>query len=324
MEPELGRVPARNLSVGQVGEWLVWTHLAATSGGDLHTFLPLDDRGIDGIVHRLSTDRFARVQVKGRAVHEYRGLHFQVLEDELADDRSAVVAVLVDLAGVQLGEYALVVPAPVFRELAHRHVDSDRVAYDATVRFPPPSDSPWAPWCGHLSEMGERLLPPAPAAAEAVRHRDVAAAKRMGYRAEMELLRRAADCQRLNVFKAFPDLEPNEYVLYDIVSRELAGIQVKSVTFRPGVNDAHLTVYRPALRPSPLTWFVIFLEEEGQMQFMPHCAVVPSEVVARHLSSRGEHGDLDITRGLTGRMAEWRVPLADLGTRLGELTAPRA
>lgn len=126
------------------------------------------------------------------------------------------------------------------------------------------------------------------------------------------------------MFKAFPDLEPNEYVLYDIVSRELAGIQVKSVTFRPGVNDTHLTVYRPALRPSPLTWFVIFLEEEGQTQFMPHCAVVPSEVVARRLSSSGEHGDLDITRGLTGRMAEWRVPLADLGARLGELTAPRS
>jgi hypothetical protein len=28
-------------------------------------------------------------------------------------------------------------------------------------------------------------------------------------------------------------------------------------------------------------------------------------------------------RGLTGRMAEWRVAVDDLGARLGELTAPR-
>jgi hypothetical protein len=150
----------------------------------------------------------------------------------------------------------------------------------------------------------------------------------------MEFIRRAADCERLNVFKAFPDLEPNEYLLYDIASREIAGIQVKSVTFPTGANEAQVSVYRPALRPSPLTWFVIFLEDEGQAAFLledegqaaflPHCAVVPSEVVAGYLAGGGVDGKLAITHGLTGRMAEWRVAVADLGARLGELTAPRA
>jgi hypothetical protein len=111
---ELEPVRVHNLAVGPVAEWLVWTRLVATSGGDLHVFLPLDDRGVDGIVHRISTDSFARVQVKGRSVHRYRGIEVQVREDELADDRAVVVVVAVDLVGVQLGALALIVPAPAF------------------------------------------------------------------------------------------------------------------------------------------------------------------------------------------------------------------
>jgi hypothetical protein len=114
-----------------------------------------------------------------------------------------------------------------------------------------------------------------------------------------------------------------EYLLYDIASREIAGIQVKSVTFPTGAGEAQVSVYRPALRPSPLTWFVILLEDEGQTAFLPDCAVVPSEAVAGYLAGGGVDGKLAITHGLTGRMAEWRVPVAALGARLGELTAPR-
>jgi hypothetical protein len=319
---EVEPVRVRNLSVGQVGEWLVWTRLVATSGGGLHVFLPLDDRGVDGIVHRISTDGFARVQVKGRSLHRYRGIEIQVRADELVDDRAVVVAVEVDLPNVQLGEYALVADVPAFRRLAHRHAGKERDAYDAEITMPPPAGSPWAPWCVRVDEIGNRLLPPSAAPAVGPRV-DVVAGKRLGYRAEMEFIRRAADCERLNVFKAFPDLEPNEYLLYDIASREIAGIQVKSVTFPTGAGEAQVSVYRPALRPSPLTWFVILLEDEGQTAFLPHCAVVPSEVVAGYLAGGGVDGKLAITHGLTGRMAEWRVAVADLGPRLGELTAPR-
>jgi hypothetical protein len=319
--PELEPVRVHSLAVGQVAEWLVWTRLVATSGGDLHVFLPLDDRGVDGIVHRISTDSFARVQVKGRSAHRYRGIEVQVREDELADDRAVVVVVAVDLAGAQLGAHALIVPTPVFRELAHRHVDRDRVAYDAEVAMPPPPGSPWAPWCLNVEQIGERLLPAA-AGPSAEPRGDVIASKRLGYRAEMEFLRRAADCTRINVFKAFPDLEPNEYLTYNVATREIAGIQVKSVSFAAGANEAQISVYRPALRPSPVTWFVILLEEEGETAFLPHCAVVPSEMVARYLAGNEPGGKLAVTRLLTGRLARWRVPLTELGARLAQLTSP--
>jgi hypothetical protein len=233
------------------------------------------------------------------------------------------VVVAVDLVAVQLGALALAVPVPVFRELAHRHVDRDRVAYDAEVTMPPPPGSPWTPWCVSIDQIGERLLP-APAAPLAEPRRDVIASKRLGYRAEMEFLRRAADCTRLNVFKAFPDLEPNEYLIYNVATREIAGIQVKSVSFAAGANEAQVSVYRPALRPSAVTWFVILLEDEGETDFLPHCAVVPSEMVARYLAGNEPHGKLAITRLLTGRLARWRVPLTELGARLTQLTSPHS
>lgn len=58
-EPQPVHARAYDLAIGQIAEWLVWTQLVATSLGDLHVFLPLKDQGIDGIVHRTSTDEYA-------------------------------------------------------------------------------------------------------------------------------------------------------------------------------------------------------------------------------------------------------------------------
>jgi hypothetical protein len=103
------------------------------------------------------------------------------------------------------------------------------------------------------------------------------------------------------------------------VSREIVGIQVKSVSFPAGANEAHVSVYRPALRPSPHTWFVVFLADQGTTDFMPHCAVIPSLEIPEYLGGHGAHGGLAVPRGLAGRLARWRVPLATLGQRLAEL-----
>src|SRR5438094_865002 len=45
--------PTRTDAVGQAGEFLVWAAMVTQSGGGLHVFLPLLDRGIDGLIHRL-------------------------------------------------------------------------------------------------------------------------------------------------------------------------------------------------------------------------------------------------------------------------------
>jgi hypothetical protein len=319
-----------DLAVGQVGEWLVWSHLVATSDGDLHVFLPLEDRGIDGIIHRISTDSYARVQVKERDWHRSHGIVVGVRAEELADDQATLVAVHLDLEGVALGRTVLVIPVPEFRRLAHRYEMADgAILYEAEVLLPPRADSIWHPWCCDIAEMGERLLPgaatgailAAPLAPTPAPAQD--AAKRLGARAEMELLRRATDCDALNVFKAHPDLEPNEYVMYNTQTRTVRGVQVKAVSLQAGASEADVSVYRPALRPSATTWFVVLLADAGSSDFLPECAVIPSDVVLGVLrdSSRGHgnEGRFEVTRGVTGRLAEWRVPLASLGDRLSSL-----
>jgi hypothetical protein len=73
------------------------------------------------------------------------------------------------------------------------------------------------------------------------------------------------------------------------------------------------------LRPSTHTWFVVFLEDDGQPGFLPHCVVIPSIVVAESLAGHSTDGKLVVTRDVTGRLARWRAPLATLGSRLAEL-----
>ena len=80
-----------------------------------------------------------------------------------------------------------------------------------------------------------------------------------------------------------------------------------------------MSVYRPALRPSARTWFVLFLTSEDDPAFQDHCAVMPSTWVAEHLERRGDHTSVWVTPGLTGRMAQCRVPRAELGSGPAEL-----
>jgi hypothetical protein len=81
-----------------------------------------------------------------------------------------------------------------------------------------------------------------------------------------------------------------------------------------------VSVYRPALRPSPRTWFVVFLEDTAADTFLPDCAVIPSIVVGELLAGGDRsNGKLWVTRGVTGRLAPWRVPVTSLGRHLAEL-----
>jgi hypothetical protein len=51
-------------AIGQTAEFLVWATLIAQSGGRLHVFLPMLDRGIDGLIHRLDDGAYLALQVK--------------------------------------------------------------------------------------------------------------------------------------------------------------------------------------------------------------------------------------------------------------------
>ena len=58
-------------AIGQAAEFLVWASLIAQSGGSLHVFLPMLDRGIDALIHRLDDGAYLAVQVKAK-IERYR------------------------------------------------------------------------------------------------------------------------------------------------------------------------------------------------------------------------------------------------------------
>lgn len=51
---------------GQALEFEIWSDLIKQSHGALHVFLPLLDRGLDAVLHRMTDGRYIPLQVKGR------------------------------------------------------------------------------------------------------------------------------------------------------------------------------------------------------------------------------------------------------------------
>jgi hypothetical protein len=128
-------------AIGQAGEFLVWAALVAQSGGGLHVFLPMLDRGIDGLIHRLEDGAYLALQVKAKSSLHSDEAPIAVYENHLFTDDQLVVGVQLD--GGLLGAYALVADAATFRRKAGRMLDRGRVRLVA--------DMPTRPIAGHLS-----------------------------------------------------------------------------------------------------------------------------------------------------------------------------
>ena len=59
--------PDETSAVGQVFEFRLWALLAEQSRGGLHVFLPIADRGVDALVHRIGDGTYFQVQAKSRS-----------------------------------------------------------------------------------------------------------------------------------------------------------------------------------------------------------------------------------------------------------------
>src|ERR1700694_4666918 len=108
-------------AAGQVFEFRVWAALTEQSRGQLHVFLPLSDRGIDALVHRLSDGAYIPVQANGRSMLRNGCVHLVVPAGSMAVDSLWIVSGLSVDGG--LGPTRLVVPATDFRLLAESSTD---------------------------------------------------------------------------------------------------------------------------------------------------------------------------------------------------------
>jgi len=108
-------------AIGQTGEFLVWASLIGQSRGGLHVFLPMLDRGIDGLVHRLADGAYLALQVKTKTSVKSSEGPIAVYENHLFTDDQLIIGV--SLEGDRLGPYVLVADGATYRRKAARIVD---------------------------------------------------------------------------------------------------------------------------------------------------------------------------------------------------------
>ena len=292
--------------------------------GGLHIFLPLRDMGIDGVVHRLSDGSYSAVQVKARTSLTPVGqVHITVTASSLMDDQALVVATLVD--GEDLGQFVLVVDEATFRTLAAHDTVEGREYLTAAFELHSGGDSRWAPYLVARERLAERFG--TAAVAEIARVDEGAAAGvdrgREGFLGEMEVVRRLAEAESLNLFRPFPDLETVEVLARHISSHRFLGLQVKTV----GWDEAHLEnrvyVRRSSFRTSPSTFICVVGWNRDLGRFEDDCLFIPSVELSDVARVEGEWMMLELVPGAMRhrRTDRYRVSLLSLGQTVESILA---
>ena len=312
---------------GQVFEFRLWAALTEQSRGSLHVFLPLTDRGIDGLVHRLTDGVYIPVQAKGRSALMGGEVHLVVWADSLAHDDVMIVSGLIVEGG--LGPTMLVVPSGDFKQLAELSHADGRPIYSMGFGMRPRSNSRWLPWLVAPDRLAERFGISAGLAgfgAEEAVPPEAAPSWRsdLGFLGESEVVRRLAEAADLNLFRPFPDLETAELVVLHLVSRQVLGIQVKTVGIDAEHPGATVAVRALSFRPSPTTYFVILAWQREERRFHEECLVIQSEKLVS-IAGRDVYGHLkfEFHPGSTtrGRIDGFRCQLSTLPATIGGIGA---
>jgi len=275
-EPWTGREASAS---GQVFEFRLWALLTEQSRGGLHVFLPLADRGIDALVHRLSDGAYLPVQAKSRSVLTDGEVHLVVWADSLQDDRALLVSGLITEGG--LGPTMLVVSEKDFKRLANLSSAHGRPVYSMGFGMKPRSRSRWIPYLVPAEQLVERfgISPMVAAAAGVAAPPSPIWRSDEGFLGESEVTRLLAEDAELDLFRCFPDLETAELVVLHLKSRRVVGLQIKTI----GVDADHpagtVSILASSFRPSPTTWFVVLGWLRAHKRFHEECLFIPSEEI---------------------------------------------
>lgn len=314
--------PRETSAVGQVFEFRLWAALTEQSRGSLHVFLPLADRGVDALVHRLSDGKYFEVQAKSRSTLIDGEVHLVVWAESLTHDELVIVAGLIVEGG--LGPTVLVVPAGEFKRLAFLSSNNGVPIYEAEFGMRPRSGSKQLPWLVPVERAAERFgvalerLEEAPEEARREWRSDV------GYLGEIEVTRLLAESGELNAFRPFPDSETAELAVLHVDSRRVVGLQVKTVDVDAARLHATVNVYAPSFRPAPNTFVVVLAWLRDQLRFHEDVLLIPSEQLSSLAKDDGyRHLTFDwLPRSATpDRFAKYRVVIDDLRARVTGLVA---
>ncbi len=302
---------------GQVFEFRLWAALTEQSRGRLHVFLPLADRGVDALAHRLSDGVYLPIQAKSRSTLMDGEVHLVILADSLVNDDLVIVAG--QLVDGGLGPTMLVVPAGEFKRLAYLSTDQGKPIYSAEFGMRPRSDSRWLPWLTPSERLVERLGIPVEVERGVPVEFGPEWRSDLGFLGEAEVIRRLAEAGELNLFRPFPDSETAEIAVLHLLSRRVNGLQVKTVDIDQAKLRATVNVYASSFRPSPTTYVVVLGWLRDEARFHETCLLIPSEELFNiaHDDGRG-HLEFEYHANAASQVGpdKYRIELRELRSRV--------
>jgi hypothetical protein len=315
--------PAEVSASGQVFEFRLWALLTEQSRGSLHVFLPLSDRGIDALVHRLSDGKYISVQAKGRSTLTDGQVHLVVWADSLMEDDALLVGGLITDGG--LGPMMLVIPEGDFKRRAIQSHHEGRPIYAAGFGMHPSERSRFFEFLVPTDRVAKRFGVVPGMAAVPFFEQEPMWRSDVGFLGEAEVVRVLAETGELNLFRPFPDLETAEIAALHLHSRRVIGIQVKT----RGVDAAHpaatVNVRASSFRPSPSTYFVVLAWLRAERHFHDECLLIPSEQLRSICHPAEPEGQLkfDWHPGSTAgtQLDPYRVARAELALNLASWEA---
>ena len=300
-------------AAGQVFEDRLWALLMEQSRGHLHVFRPLLDRGVDGLLHRLSDGAYFPVQAKGRSSLRKGRVQLLVAADSVTDDHVVIVAGEVVEGGV--GPSMLVIPTPDFRHHALLTTADGLPVYSMSFSMQPRSKGRWAPWLAPSDRLVERFGVPLglPALAIAPEPEPLRRGP-LGFLGETEIARVLAQAERLNLFRPFPDLETVELAVRHLDTGRVLGFQIKTVSVDRASPNRPVDIRIASFRPAPTTYFTVVAWMPDQRRFHDECLVFPSEDLLQFARRAGPHYMFEFQPGSKRqrRLDRYRRPVATL------------
>lgn len=304
---------------GQVFEDRIWALLMEQSRGHLHVFRPLLDRGVDGLLHRLSDGAYIPVQAKGRTSLRRGRVQLLVVADSVTDDLVVIVAGEVVDGG--LGPAMLVVPTSDFRRLALLTTAKGVPEYSMSFSLKPDSHSRWQPWLVTSDRLAERFGVPPGLPALAVEERPRLRRSPLGFLGESEVIRRLAEGEHLNLFRPFPDLETVELAVRHLHNGHVVGLQIKTVSVDAVYPNRPVDIHMSSFRPAPTTYFTVVAWMPLERRFHEECLVIPSEELLQFARPAGSHYKFEFQPGSKKqpRLDKYRHALSDLAAEIESL-----
>ncbi|HKC18187.1 MAG TPA: hypothetical protein VKE27_01015 [Candidatus Dormibacteraeota bacterium] len=316
-----------NDAIGQTGEFLVWAALISQSGGGLHIFLPLLDRGLDGLIHRLDDDAYIAVQVKAKSTAAHGEAPIAIYEDHLFTPDQVVIGVFLD--GGKLGPYGLVIDSATLRSSATRIDDRGRTMLVVDMPVSPSVGHKWSEHLVDVSRLAERLCitagaPPPGIAAPTIVPSDED--RVIGFIGEQEVCRRLAVLDACGLFRPFPDSEMVELVVRHLATGSTVGFQIKTAQLDHPHDMRHVLIHRATFVAAASTFVVALAWIVSESRFHDTCLLIPSSDVPSVASSDGQYYELHFRpdgSSMPSRLDRYRLPLAKLSDAVSGLLGER-